>query len=384
MPSLSSPSSIAQNGEIEALSPAPAESAQEAGLRYVTDEAPGITRHRAGKGFRYKDANGQTIHDELVLARIKALVIPPAWKDVWICSYENGHLQAVGFDERGRKQYRYHPKWRQTRDENKYEKMVAFGEALPKIRRHTAKDLKQRGLPRTKVLAAIVQLLEKTMIRVGSEEYVKKNHSYGLTTMRNRHAAVHGARITFDFKGKSGIRHHIDLKEPKLAYIVAKLQDLPGQELFQYTDENGEIQSATSSDVNAYLKAITGQDFTAKDFRTWSGTILASLALQEFEKFDSQTQAKKNVVQAIEKVAARLGNTPSVCRKCYVHPAILESYLDGTMLQSLQQQTEFELKRSLRGLQPEEAAVLALLESRLASEMQRTSRKKSATRKKAS
>jgi DNA topoisomerase-1 len=291
-------------------------------------------------------------------------------------------LQAVGFDERGRKQYRYHEKWRQVRDENKYQKMIAFGQALPKIRRRTAKDLKQRGLPRTKVLAAIVQLLEKTMIRVGSDEYVKQNKSYGLTTMRNRHAEVHGSRVAFDFKGKSGVRHHIDLKDPELARIVSKLQDLPGQELFQYVDEDGEIQSATSSDVNAYLKEITGQDFSAKDFRTWSGTVLASLALQEFEKFDSETQAKKNLVQAIENVAERLGNTPSVCRKCYVHPAVIDSYLDGSMLEALQQQTEAELKKSLRGLQPEEAAVLAFLQRRLESEVSANASKKSRRRNK--
>jgi DNA topoisomerase-1 len=353
-------SSIAQKrAAIEPLSTDPIESAREAGLRYVTDEMPGIKRRRAGKGFVYL-AQGNIVKDEKVLVRIKSLVIPPAWKDVWICPYENGHLQAAGFDERGRKQYRYHAKWRQTRDENKYEKMAAFGQALPKIRRHITKDLKQRGLPKTKVLAAIVQLLEKTRMRVGNEEYTRANHSYGLTTLRNRHAEVHGTHLTFDFKGKSGIKHHVDLCDERLARVVAKLQDLPGQELFQYRDENGEIQSATSSDVNAYLKGITDQDFSAKDFRTWSGTVLATIALQELDPFDSQAQAKRNVVHAIKIVAQQLGNTPTVCRQCYVHPAILESYLDGTMATSLQNAAGGRVK-SRRGLQPVEAAVLAFL-----------------------
>jgi DNA topoisomerase-1 len=376
-------SSIAQNGaSSETIQADPVESAEAAGLRYVSDEMPGISRRRAGKGFSYINAQGKTVNDEKVLKRIKALAIPPAYQDVWICPYENGHLQATGLDERGRKQYRYHEKWRQVRDENKYEKMIAFGQALPKIRRRTAKDLQQRGMPKEKVLAAIVQLLEKTMIRVGSEEYVKQNKSYGLTTMRNRHADVRGSHVTFVFKGKSGVHHKIDLKDEELARVVSKLQDLPGQELFQYVDEDGEIQSATSSDVNAYLKEITGEDFSAKDFRTWSGTVLASLALQEFEKFDSETQAKKNLVQAIENVAERLGNTPAVCRKCYIHPAVIESYLDGSMLEALQQQTEAELKKSLRGLQPEEAAVLAFLQRRLESEVRESASKKRRRRNK--
>jgi DNA topoisomerase-1 len=347
----------------------PVEAAKDAGLRYVSDEMPGIKRRRAGKGFSYVDANGQAVKDESTLARIKHLAIPPAYQNVWICAFPNGHIQATGFDERGRKQYRYHERWRAARDENKYQKMIAFGKALPKIRRVTNRDLKKPGLPREKVLAAIVQLLEKTRIRVGNEQYAKTNKSYGLTTMRNRHAQVHGARVTFDFKGKSGVRHTIDLKDPTLARVVAKLQDLPGQELFQYVGENGEIKSAGSSDVNAYLKEITGEDFSAKDFRTWAGTVLASLALQEFEKFDSEAQAKKNIVSAIEKVSARLGNTPSVCRKCYVHPAVLQSYLDGTMLEAMQEQAATELKKSLRGLDPEEAAVLAFLQRRLEQEV---------------
>ncbi len=341
--------------------------AKAAGLRYVSDAQPGFTRRRSGKGFSFKDSDGKTISDPKMTSRFKALVIPPAWREVWICPYSNGHIQATGFDERGRKQYLYHEKWRQARDENKYERMLSFAQLLPKIRRTTKRDLKQRGLPRTKVLAAILQLLEKTMIRIGNEQYAKENKSFGLTTMRNRHAKVRGTKVHFDFKGKSGIHHEIYLQDSTLARVIAKLQDLPGQELFQYEDEYGETVSVGSGDVNEYLKEITGEDFTAKDFRTWSGTVLASLALQEFEKFDSQTQAKKNIVRAIEDVAGKLGNTPSICRKCYVHPAILESYLDGSMLETMQQTTEARLK-NLRGLSAEEAAVLAFLQKRLKAE----------------
>jgi len=359
--------SIAQAPVYESK-PDPIESAKAAGLRYVNDALPGIARRRAGKGFVYKDADGNTVRDEKFLARIKTLAIPPAYNEVWICPFENGHIQATGMDERGRKQYRYHEKWREVRDENKYERMIAFGRALPRIRRATTRDLKQKGLPRSKVLAAIVQLLEKTMIRVGNEQYANENKSFGLTTMRNRHAKIKGARVHFDFKGKSGVHHEIDLQDESLARVIAKLQDLPGQELFQYVDENGEIVSAGSGEVNEYLKEISGQDFSAKDFRTWSGTVLASLALQEFEKFDSETQAKKNVLRAIENVSERLGNTPSVCRKCYVHPAVIDSYMDGTMLEVLQHKAERELGGTLRGLRPEEGAILAFLQKRLKSE----------------
>jgi len=335
--------------------------AKSAGLRYVSDAVSGITRRRAGKGFSYRDPHGDTIHDKKILARIKALAIPPAWTDVWICPFPNGHIQAIGFDARGRKQYRYHATWRQVRDADKYEHMVAFANALPKIRRAVARDLKQRGLPRTKVLAAIVQLLEKTLIRVGNEEYARNNKSFGLTTMRNRHAKIKGATVHFDFKGKSGIHHEIDLTDQKLVRLISKLQDLPGQELFQYKDENGEIVSAGSGDVNAYLKEITGEEFTAKDFRTWSGTVLATIALQEFEAFKSQTEAKHNVVCAIKTVAEQLGNTPSVCRKCYVHPAILENYLDERLVQILEDHSGKRKRR--RGLHAQEAVVLDVLQT---------------------
>jgi DNA topoisomerase-1 len=354
----------------------PVESAKAAGLRYVSDVMPGIRRKRVGKNFTYLDPDGQTMRDEKTLARIRSLAIPPAYKDVWICPFANGHLQATGIDDRGRKQYRYHPRWREVRDETKYARMMAFGEALPKIRERTQKDLSKPGLSRERVLATVLQLLEKTLIRVGNEEYSKTNKSYGLTTLRNRHVDVEGSHITFEFKGKSGVHHTIDLQDRRLARIMEKLHDLPGQELFQWVDENGMRHSIGSSDVNEYLKEITGQDFTAKDFRTWAGTVLASLALQEFESFDSETQAKRNIVAAIENVSERLGNTPSVCRKCYVHPAVLDSYLDGSMIETLQQITVQEMSDSLHELQPEEAAVMALLQSRLQREKENNEEEK--------
>jgi DNA topoisomerase-1 len=344
----------------------PVESAKAAGLRYVSDEQPGIRRRRAGKGFSYVGADGKAIHDEATLKRIKSLAIPPAWREVWICASPNGHLQATGLDARNRKQYRYHPRWREVRDETKYERMMLFGRMLPLIRERTRQDLALTGMPREKVLATIVQLLEKTLIRVGNEEYAKENNSYGLTTLRNRHAKVDGSTVHFQFKGKSGIKHSIDLKDRRLARIVEKLQDLPGQELFQYVDEAGETRSIGSADVNAYLKEITGEEFTAKDFRTWSGTVLAALALQEYEAFDSAAQAKKNIRHAIESVARKLGNTPTICRKCYVHPAVLDSYLDGSLVEALQQRTDETLSETLSQLEPEEAAVMVLLHQRLA------------------
>ncbi len=351
--------------DIPEIKPDPAQSAKEAGLRYVSDDRPGITRRKSGRGFSYRDTDDHIIRDKKTLERIKALAIPPAYTQVWICPHPKGHIQATGLDERGRKQYRYHPKWREVRDEAKYARTMAFGRALPLIRERTQNDLRKHGLPREKVLAAIVQLLEKTAIRVGNEEYAKTNKSYGLTTLRNKHVEIEGKNVHFHFKGKSNKVHDIDLEDPKLAKIVAQLQELPGQHLFQYLDENDERQEIGSDDVNTYLQEITGQPFTAKDFRTWTGTILAALALREFEKFDSETQAKKNIVAAIESVAERLGNTPTICRQCYVHPAILDSYLDGSMLESLQQNAQEEWQDALQQLPPEEAAVMALLQSKL-------------------
>jgi DNA topoisomerase-1 len=344
----------------------PPAAAKAAGLRYVNDNKPGIRRERAGDGFRYVDAKGEPVEDEDVLRRIKSLAIPPAWVDVWICPHETGHLQATGRDARGRKQYRYHPKWREVRDEVKYERMIKFGQALPAIRREVDRALGLPGLPREKVLATIVYLLETTMIRVGNEEYARTNKSFGLTTLRRRHVRIDGSDVEFRFRGKSGVYHKVQVHDRRLARIIQRTRDLPGQELFEYVDDDGETRTVDSSDVNEYLRTITGEDYTAKDFRTWSGTVLAALALQQFEKFDSQAQAKKNVVQAIEAVAEMLGNTPSVCRKCYVHPAVLNSYLEGSVLEMMRERVEEELDE--HSLRPEEAAVLTMLQQRLSSE----------------
>jgi DNA topoisomerase-1 len=351
---------------IEELVTDPASSAQAAGLRYVSDTRPGIRRRRHSRGFRYFAPDGSQLHDEAVLSRIRSLVIPPAWTNVWICPSPNGHLQATGRDARGRKQSRYHPKWREVRDETKYERMMLFGNALPAIRERVEHDLSLPGLPREKILAAIVRLLETTFIRVGNAEYAKQNGSYGLTTMRNKHVSVKGATLTFDFKGKSGVEHTIDLHDRRLAKIVRTCRELPGYELFQYLDPEGERHSIDAGDVNDYLRAITEQDFTAKDFRTWAGTVLACEMLRGFEPADSETQAKKNVVAAIKTVAKRLGNTPSVCRKCYVHPTVLESYLVGSMKHAFEQEVAHEMDKQLKALRKEELDVLHLLESKLA------------------
>lgn len=328
----------------------PVQSAKEAGLRYVTDAQPGILRQRRGKGFRYVGPDGQPVRDKETLARIRSLVIPPAWTQVWICANPRGHLQATGRDAKGRKQSRYHPRWREVRDETKYEKMLLFGTALPRIRERVEEDLKVPGLPRNKVLATIVRLMEQTLIRVGNEEYARENHSYGLTTMREKHVQVDGWTVTFKFRGKSGVLHTVGVHDRRIANIIRRCQDIPGYELFQYMDENGEPHAVDSADVNQYLREISNEDFTAKDFRTWSGTVLASLALREFEEFQSQTQAKKNMVQAIKAVAQRLGNTPAVCRKCYVHPAVLDCYMAGTLARAVKKQVEAageEMKRQL-------------------------------------
>jgi DNA topoisomerase-1 len=334
-------------------------------LKYVSDESPGIRRKKAGTGFTYIDAKGKGVRDESTLRRIKSLVIPPAWTEVWISPDSNGHLQATGFDARHRKQYRYHPRFREVREQTKYTRMLDFARALPRIRRRVNRDLKLPGLPREKVLAAVVRLLETTLIRVGNEEYAKSNRSFGLTTLQDKHARINGSRIRFEFKGKSGVEHEIDLADPRLARIVKQRQDLPGQELLQYVDESGEVRDIGSSDVNQYIREVAGDEFTAKDFRTWAGTVLATLALQELEKFDSQAQAKRNILRAVESVAAKLGNTKTVCRKCYIHPAVFESYIDGTLMRTLEQRARTKLKKEIRSLKPEEAMVLTLLEQRL-------------------
>ncbi|GJE29310.1 DNA topoisomerase IB [Methylobacterium organophilum] len=344
------------------------EAAAEAGLRYVDDGKPGLTRRKSGKGFRYLDAHGAPVRDAKVLARIRSLAIPPAYTDVWICPSANGHIQATGRDAKGRKQYRYHPEFRQAREATKFGRMMAFAEALPGIRARIDADMRKRGLCREKVLATVVHLLESTLIRVGNDDYARSNRSYGLTTLRDPHVTIEGSEIRFRFKGKSGKAWNLSLRDRRVARIVKACQDLPGQELFQYLDDDGERRDVTSSDVNDYLRAITGEDITAKDFRTWAGTVLAALALREFEAFDSQAKAKSNLRTAIEAVASRLGNTPTICRKCYVHPEILDCYLEGALLFQVKEAVEDELANGLYALKPEEAAVLGLLRTRLAQE----------------
>ncbi len=349
----------------------PEELAHLAHLRYYTDNKPGWSRKatKGEGGFDFFDTKGERVTDEEEIQRIRSLAIPPAYADVWICPSKNGHLQATGKDAKGRKQYRYHPKWRETADANKYGRVMAFAAALPGIRKRIDADMGKPGLPREKVLATVVKLLETTLIRVGNEEYAKTNKHYGLTTMRNRHVKVKGGHLEFTFQGKSGVDHSIELQNPRLARVVQRCQELPGHDLFQYLNEEGERHGIDSGDVNAYLQEITGEPFTAKDFRTWAGTVLAALALKEFESFDSEAAAKKNILAAIERVAERLGNTPSVCRKCYVHPAILEAYIDGSMLDALRVKAEKELSGGhLAALKPEEAAVVGLLRARLSAE----------------
>ncbi len=348
----------------------PQVAAEEAGLVYVTDTMPGVRRRRAGKGFSYVGPDGERIADERRIAWFKRLAIPPAWTDVWISPIKRGHIQATGRDARGRKQYRYHPRWREVRDEAKYGRLIEFARALPRIRRRTEKDLRRRGLPREKVLALVVRLLEATLIRVGNDEYARENRSYGLATMRDRHVDVDGSEITFRFRGKAGKEHEIDVRDRRLARLVKACQEIPGQELFQYIDADGKRRDVTSGDVNDYLREISGDDFTAKDFRTWAGTVAASLALREFLQVDDEAGRKKAIVQAIEEVAEQLGNTPTVCRACYVHPHLLDSYLDGTLVEALSERAR-GVGRGAHALKAEEAAVLGLLQARLAREQRR-------------
>ena len=333
-------------------------------MRYVSDEQPGFSRRRKGDEFEYFDLKGKSIRDEQRLLRIKRLVIPPAWSDVWICPSPNGHIQATGRDARRRKQYRYHERWREIRDENKFDRLVNFGKALPKIRRRLKKDLALSGLPREKVLATIVQLLERSFIRVGNEEYARENKSFGLTTMQDRHVDVKGSKLRFRFRGKSGRQHEVDVTDRRIARIVSKLQDLPGQSLFQYLDDEGNVRDITSQDVNEYVREIAGEDFTAKDFRTWAGTVLAAIALSAASEFETRKQAKANIKNAIEAVAKILGNTPAICRQCYIHPAVLEAYLNGNSINGFKPNTQEEFEKQGIDLTSAQAAVLKFLQSR--------------------
>ena len=332
-------------------------SAVQAGLRYVSDTEPGIRRKRAGSGFAYIAPDGSRIRDPGVLQRIKHLVIPPAWTDVWICPDARGHLQATGRDARNRKVYLYHPRWREVRDAAKYERLAAFGEALPRIRERVDADLRKRGVPREKVLAAVVRLLQETSIRVGNDEYRRQNGSVGLTTMLDENAELEGSRVKFEFKGKSGKQHSVELNDPRLARVIKQTQEIPGQELFQYYDEDGNHRSIASSDVNDYIREISDGDFTAKDFRTWNGTVLAMRYLRVCEAPSSATAGKRSVSGAIKDVARELGNTPAVARKAYVHPVVLNAYLEGHL------EPEATMPVTEHALSEEERCVLKLLEA---------------------
>jgi DNA topoisomerase I len=339
----------------------PSESAAEAGLRYVRGGGASIRRIRCGRAFRYVDPAGKPLRDPRQLARIRSLVIPPAWTKVAICPSPNGHLQAVGVDARGRKQYRYHARYRAVRDQAKFSRTIAFGAVLAVIRRQVERDLQRPGLSKEKVLATVVRLLETSFIRVGNDEYARENDSYGLTTLKNRHVRVAGATLRFHFRGKSGLEHDVELTDRRLANIVKRCQDLPGYELFQYLGEDGKVCTVESADVNRYIREIAGSDFTAKDFRTWAGTLLATRALAATGPCHSERQGKKAVLSAIKSVAAQLGNRPATCRKYYVHPAIPDAYMDGSLFPAMAQGEQQESAYAGLGLRPEEYAVMVVI-----------------------
>ena len=340
--------------------PPPSASAEEAGLRYVSDATPGIRRRRSGSGFSYVRADGRAVRDAATLARIRSLAIPPAYTNVWISPDPKGHIQATGRDARGRKQYRYHRKWREVRDETKFGRMLAFSEALPTIRKRVQADLARPGLPREKVLATVVHLLETTQIRVGNDEYARTNDSYGLTTLRDHHVEITGSSVRFAFNGKSGKKHAVKLSDRRLARIIRQCREIPGADLFQYIDDEGKRQTIGSGDVNAYLREISGDAFTAKDFRTWAGTMLACAALVEAGVSATKKEADRNVLAAIDRVAAQLNNTRAVCRKYYVHPELWAIYLDGGLEASLARGR----RKRRRGLTAEESAVMGMLRER--------------------
>jgi DNA topoisomerase I len=337
--------------------PVAVEAAHEAGLVYSTDDEPGIHRRRKGKRFEYIGPDGRPIRDREVLNRIRSLAIPPAWDSVWISTRPRGHLQATGRDARGRKQHRYHQRWREERDANKFERMAGFGAALPRIRRRVAKDLRRPGLPMEKVVATIVRLLETTYIRIGNEEYARQNNSFGLTTLRSRHVDVKGSTVRFLFKGKSGSEVALGVTDRRVASVVKRCEELPGQNLFQYLDADSQRRTVGSDDVNAYLREATGADYTAKDFRTWAGTVLAACALRDVADFDSDAEARKKVVEAIDGVARKLGHTRAVCRRSYIHPAVIDTFLQGRLQSALSLAMASRPSR----LNADESAVLSLL-----------------------
>jgi DNA topoisomerase-1 len=352
--------------------------ARASGLRYSTDDRPGFTRQPSGEGFTYLDTDGKRITDADTLERIRKIVIPPAWTDVWICPWPNGHLQATGRDARGRKQYRYHARWREQRGAENFARMIAFAKVLPKIRRRAERDLAKRGLPREKVLGVVVRLLELTLIRVGNDEYARVNRSFGLTTLRDRHARIDGTSVKFRFRGKAGLMHEVGLRDRRLASIIRRCQELPGQELFQYLDDDGNVRDVTSDDVNDYIREASGGDFTAKDFRTWAGTLLAYRALRALQPEDHGPAAKKNVVQAMRVTAEKLGNTPAVARGSYVHPAVLDAYLEGGLGGALVDAAEDQDVPPTEADRNEEMAVIKLLRQR-----ERDARQAAASRRRA-
>lgn len=339
------------------------ETAESAGLKYISDEQPGITRRRRGRGFIFLDPKGEIISNDKTLARIKSLVIPPAWIDVWICVSPSGHNQATGRDQKGRKQYIYHPEWDIIRNQTKFFRMINFGKSLPAIRKRIEEDLNLRGLPKEKVLAVILTLLEKTYIRVGNEEYAKANGSFGLTTLRNKHVSVEGPNIRFLFKGKSGKQWQVSMKDRRLARLVKQCQELPGQDLFGYKDEEGNLQRTDSGDVNSYMREISGEDFTAKDFRTWNGTVIAATELYNLGPSLGVTEEKRKITQAVKKVSHELINTPTVCRKYYIHPDIFTAYSDHTLLNIMDKQLK---KTGDELLSAEEKSVIEILENGIA------------------
>lgn len=334
--------------------------ARAANLRYVNDDESGFRRRKCGRGFTYATPDGVRITDRATLDRIRTLAIPPAWTDVWICADERGHLQATGRDARGRKQYRYHPRWREVRDAAKFDHLIDFARALPAIRKRVDEDLGKRGLPRDKVLAAVVRLLDETLVRVGNEEYARDNQSFGLATLRPRHASVNGSTIDLSFRGKSGIHRRVSLCDRRLARVIARCQDVSGQRLFSYIGDDGEPHDIESDDVNEYLRAASGEDITSKDFRTWSATVLAAQSLQVLGPCRTQTARKKRITAAVSHAAEALGNTPAVCRKCYVHPAVIDCYEGGSLCSKLERCRTIR-RGPRRGLDPAERMVLHFL-----------------------
>jgi DNA topoisomerase-1 len=339
----------------------PLESAAEAGLRYVSGGGPCIRRIACGKSFRYIGPDGKPLRDAKHLARVRSLAIPPAWRDVWICPSPNGHLQAYGWDARGRKQYRYHPDYRAVRDQAKFSRMIAFGTVLALIRRGVERDLDLRGLPKRKLLATVIRLLETTAIRIGNDEYAEENGSYGLTTLRNKHVHIEGAKLMFRFRGKSGQEASIELTDRRLARILRQCQELPGYELFEYLDEAGQTCRIDSADVNQYIRELSGQHFTAKDFRTWSGTVVAARELHAIGPAQSDTAIKRNIVIATKRVARHLGNRPATCRKYYIHPAVLDAYSEGKLDEMMQRGEQQNSAYAGLGLKPEEYCVMVVI-----------------------